>query len=112
MPFDLSIRGNNYHLSRSAFNDHFQEHSLSLSHRLCKFESNTTSDWLRSEVVLISVVSKYRKFCKTRLKEWLVNQSKYINLKDTVHWYILIQNSISCTVRWQGTWKLVHDCGE
>ena len=48
-----------------AYTDYSQENSLSYSPRFCKFERNTTCDWLnhivcQSEVVLLSNTSKYR----------------------------------------------------
>ena len=38
------------------FTNHYQEYFLSFSPRLCKFESNTTSDWLTR------MVQPFRKF--------------------------------------------------
>ena len=47
---------------------------------------------------------------KTRLKSALnENNIELKELEKTLTGEVYI---ISCTVRWQGTWKLVHGCGE
>ena len=51
-----------------------QEHSFPAT--LCKFESNTTCDWL-NQVVSMSDASKFSKICWTRLRMFLRMTCKY-----------------------------------
>ena len=64
--------------SGSVFTKHSQEYTLSFSPRFCKFEFNTTSDWLNhnglaNEVVLHSDAVESRKNVEKKTKNVLEN---------------------------------------